>query len=79
MNKVNLDFDFEGALSKMHVNVPLKEAIKIRKFGAMIGGSLEMDLKIYVYSCANNWKSHTRCHSFRIIKTLNFHKCTNNS
>jgi hypothetical protein len=28
-NKVNLDFDFERDLSKMHVNVPLKEAIKI--------------------------------------------------
>jgi hypothetical protein len=27
--KVDLDFDFEGALSKMHVNVPLREAIKI--------------------------------------------------
>jgi hypothetical protein len=28
-DKINLDFDLEGALSKMHVNVPLKEAIKI--------------------------------------------------
>jgi hypothetical protein len=27
--KVDLNFDFEGALSKMHVNVPLREAIKI--------------------------------------------------
>jgi hypothetical protein len=27
--KVDLNFDFEGDLSKMHVNVPLKEAIKI--------------------------------------------------
>jgi hypothetical protein len=27
--KVDLNFDLEGALSKMHVNVPLKEAIKI--------------------------------------------------
>jgi hypothetical protein len=28
-DKITLDFDIEGALSKMHVNVPLKEAIKI--------------------------------------------------
>jgi hypothetical protein len=28
-DKITLDFDFEGALSKMHVNVPLKEAVKI--------------------------------------------------
>jgi hypothetical protein len=28
-SKVDLDFHFEGAISKMHVNVPLKEAIKI--------------------------------------------------
>jgi hypothetical protein len=28
--KVDLKFDFEGALSKMHVNVPLREAIKIQ-------------------------------------------------
>jgi hypothetical protein len=28
-DKITLDFDFEGALSKMHVNVPLKEAINI--------------------------------------------------
>jgi hypothetical protein len=27
-NKITLDFDLEGALAKMHVNVPLKEAIK---------------------------------------------------
>jgi hypothetical protein len=27
--KVDLNFDFEGALSKMHVNIPLREAIKI--------------------------------------------------
>jgi hypothetical protein len=29
VDKITLDFDLEGALSKMHVNVPLKEAIKI--------------------------------------------------
>jgi hypothetical protein len=28
-DKITLNFDLEGALSKMHVNVPLKEAIKI--------------------------------------------------
>jgi hypothetical protein len=28
-DKISLDFDLEGALEKMHVNVPLKEAIKI--------------------------------------------------
>jgi hypothetical protein len=28
-DKITLDFDLDGALSKMHVNVPLKEAIKI--------------------------------------------------
>jgi hypothetical protein len=28
-DEITLDFDFEGALAKMHVNVPLKEAIKI--------------------------------------------------
>jgi hypothetical protein len=27
--KVDLNFDFEGAFSKMHINVPLREAIKI--------------------------------------------------
>jgi len=27
--RVNLNFDFEGALSKMHVTIPLKEVIKI--------------------------------------------------
>ena len=27
--KVDLNFDFEGALSKKHVNIPLREAIKI--------------------------------------------------
>jgi hypothetical protein len=27
--KVDLNFDFEGVLSNMHVNVPLREAIKI--------------------------------------------------
>jgi hypothetical protein len=27
--KVDLNFDLKGALSKMHVNVPLREAIKI--------------------------------------------------
>jgi hypothetical protein len=27
--KVDLNFDFKGALSNMHVNVPLREAIKI--------------------------------------------------
>jgi hypothetical protein len=29
LGKLDLNFDFEGALSKMHVNVPLREAIKI--------------------------------------------------
>jgi hypothetical protein len=28
-DKITLDFDLEGALAKIHVNVPLKEAIKI--------------------------------------------------
>jgi hypothetical protein len=28
-DKIALDFDLEGALAKMHVNVPLKEAIKV--------------------------------------------------
>jgi hypothetical protein len=28
-DKITLDFDLEGALAKMHVNVPLKEAINI--------------------------------------------------
>jgi hypothetical protein len=27
--RVNLNFDFEGALSKMHVTIPLKEVIKV--------------------------------------------------
>jgi hypothetical protein len=26
--RVNLNFDFEGALAKMHVTIPLKEVIK---------------------------------------------------
>jgi hypothetical protein len=29
IGKVHLNFDFEGALSKMHVNIPLREAIKV--------------------------------------------------
>jgi hypothetical protein len=44
-NKVNLDFDFEGALSKMHVNVPLREAIKIpsikERFDTFFCGTVE--------------------------------------
>jgi hypothetical protein len=27
--RVNLNFDFEGALSKMHVTIPLREVIKV--------------------------------------------------
>ena len=27
--RVNLNFDFEGALSKMHVTIPLKEVIRV--------------------------------------------------
>jgi hypothetical protein len=27
--RVNLNFDFEGALSKMHVTIPLKKVIKV--------------------------------------------------
>ena len=27
--RVDLNFDFEGALSKMHVTIPLKEVIKV--------------------------------------------------
>jgi hypothetical protein len=44
-DKVTLDFDFEGALSKMHVNVPLKEAIKIpsikEHFNTFFSGTTE--------------------------------------
>jgi hypothetical protein len=43
--KVDLNFDFEGALSKMHVNVPLREAIKIpsikERFDTFLLGSNE--------------------------------------
>jgi hypothetical protein len=43
--KVDLKFDFEGALSKMHVNVPLREAIKIpsmkERFDTFFSGSDE--------------------------------------
>jgi hypothetical protein len=43
--KVDLNFDFEGALSKMHVNVPLREAIKIpsikERFDTFFSGSDE--------------------------------------
>jgi hypothetical protein len=28
-NKVDLNFDFEGALAKMHVTIPLREVIKV--------------------------------------------------
>jgi hypothetical protein len=28
-DKVNLNFDFEGALAKMHVTIPLREVIKV--------------------------------------------------
>jgi hypothetical protein len=44
-DKITLDFDFEGALSKMHVNVPLKEAIKIpsikERFNNFFSGTTE--------------------------------------
>jgi hypothetical protein len=44
-NKVNLEFDFEGALSKMHVSIPLKEAIKIpsikERFNTFFSGTTE--------------------------------------
>jgi hypothetical protein len=43
--KVDLKFDFEGALSKMHVNVPLRKAIKIpsikERFDTFFSGSDE--------------------------------------
>jgi hypothetical protein len=29
IERVDLNFDFEGALSKMHVTIPLKEVIKV--------------------------------------------------
>jgi hypothetical protein len=42
---ITLDFDFEGALAKMHVNVPLKEAIKIptikQRFNNFFAGAPE--------------------------------------
>jgi hypothetical protein len=45
VDKITLDFDFEGALSKMHVNVPLKEAIKIpsikERFNTFLLGMVE--------------------------------------
>jgi hypothetical protein len=49
--KVDLNFDFEGALSNMHVNVPLREAMKIpsikERFDTFFSGSDEpMDLPI---------------------------------
>jgi hypothetical protein len=44
-DKITLDFDFEGALSKMHVNVPLKEAVKIpsikERFNTFFSGTAE--------------------------------------
>jgi hypothetical protein len=44
-SEVDLDFDFEGALLKMHVNVPLKEEIKIpsikERFNTFFSGSAE--------------------------------------
>jgi hypothetical protein len=44
-DKVDLKFDFEGALSKMHVNVLLREAIKIpsikERFDSFFSGSDE--------------------------------------
>jgi hypothetical protein len=50
-DKIILDFDFEGALSKMHVNVPLKEAVKIpsikERFNTLFSGMAEpMDTSI---------------------------------
>jgi hypothetical protein len=43
--KITLDFDLEGALPKMHVNVPLKEAIKIpsikESFNTFFSGTAE--------------------------------------
>jgi hypothetical protein len=43
--RVNLNFDLEGALSKMHMNVPLREAIKIpsikEHFDTFFSGSTE--------------------------------------
>jgi hypothetical protein len=45
IGKVHLNFDFEGALSKMHVNIPLREAIKVpsvkERFDTFFQGSDE--------------------------------------
>jgi hypothetical protein len=53
--KVDLNFDFEGALSKMHVNVPLREVIKIpsikERFDTFFLGSYEpMDPSIMLHA-----------------------------
>ena len=43
--RVNLKFDLEGDLSKMHMNVPLREVIKIpsikEHFDTFFSGSIE--------------------------------------
>jgi hypothetical protein len=59
-DKITLDFDFEGALSKIHVNVPLKEAIKIpsikEHFNNFFSGMVEpMDPPIMLQ--ANHFRS----------------------
>jgi hypothetical protein len=60
-DKITLDFDLEGALSKMHVNVPLKEAIKIpsikEHFNNLFSGMTEpMDPPIMLQ--ANHFRIH---------------------
>jgi hypothetical protein len=50
---VDLNFDFKGALSKMHVNIPLREEIKISSikelFDTFFSGSVEpMDPPIMI-------------------------------
>jgi len=44
-SKVDLKFDFEGALSKMHVNIPLRKSINIpsikERFDTFFSGSDE--------------------------------------
>jgi hypothetical protein len=74
VDKITLDFDFEGALSKMHVNVPLKEEIKIPSikecFNNFFSGTIEpMDPPIMLQ--ADHFRIHDENPPFFMTLMMN--------
>jgi hypothetical protein len=65
-DKITLDFDFEGALSKMHVNVPLKEAIKVpsikERFNTFFSGTDVEENNLSLKKIIHENKDQESCH-----------------